>query len=95
MENLSIVADFKLLIIIAEIQAFFLSKKVFDQRKVSTEKKMINTLTKIENSLEPLDLSDKIDNLFFLSNLFNPYLNIPDYLFKKVLKIKSIEIIFL
>ena len=89
MELLPSNPDFKILLIIAKIQAFFLKKRIFEQRRNTYNKKVSIVLSTIENTLENMDLKEKVNDLFLLSSLFNPYLNIPNFLFKKILENKS------
>lgn len=74
---------------IAKIQNFFLIRRVFEQRKNINSKKLSTLLSIIENTLENIDLKDKVNDLFLLSSYFNPYLNIPNFLFKKIIENKS------
>ena len=89
MELLPSNPDFKIILIIAKIQAFFLKKRIFEQRRNTYNKKVSIVLNTIENTLENMDLKEKVNDLFLLSSLFNPYLNIPNFLFKKILENKS------
>lgn len=75
--------------IIAKIQGFFLKKRVFEQRTNKYTKRVAGVLNIIENTLENMELKDKVNDLFHLSSLFNPYLNIPNFLLKKILENKS------
>ena len=70
---------------IAKIHVFFLKKKFFELKKMITEKKNLILISKLENSLESFpDLSDRVDDLVYISSLYGPFFNVPDFLFKKV-----------
>lgn len=88
MDSLPANLDFKVLLIIAKIQSFFLQKRVFEQRKNSYMKRFTSVLNTIENAVENIDMKEKTNDLFLLSSLFNPYLNIPNFLFSKLLENK-------
>lgn len=88
-DNLVGSLDYKLVLIIAKIQSFFLNKRVFEQKRNTYVHRFSMVLTLIENGLENIDLKEKVNDLFLLSSLMNPYLNTPDFLFKKILENKA------
>lgn len=88
-DNLVGSLDYKLVLIIAKIQSFFLKKRVFEQKRNTYVRRFSTVLTLIENGLENIDLKEKVNDLFLLSSLMNPYLNTPDFLFKKILENKA------
>lgn len=70
---------------ITKIHVFFLKKKFFELRKVTIEKKNLVLISKLENSLESFpDLTNRIDDLVYISSLYSPFFNVPDFLFRKV-----------
>lgn len=72
---------------IAKIHVFFLKKKFFELRKTIIEKKNLILISKLENSIESFpDLSDRVDDLIYISSIYSPFFNVPDFLFKKVYK---------
>lgn len=52
-------------------------------------KVLSNVLSLIENNFENIVLKEKVTDLFMISSIFNPYLNKPNFLFKKILENKA------
>lgn len=85
-DNLQPPIDFKTLMMVAKIHHYILTVKLHDHRRVYLDKRSMQVLNLIENSLNDTMISQNINDIIYIVSLYLPFLNVPDFLVKEILK---------
>lgn len=71
---------------VAKIHHYILTVKLHDHRRVYLDKRSMQVLNLIENSLNDTMISQNINDIIYIVSLYLPFLNVPDFLVKEILK---------
>lgn len=86
LDNVTVLNDFKQVVMVAKIHYYILTAKINEHKRMYIEKRTNQVLNLINKSCTDAICRDYIADIIYISSLFIPYLNKPDFLFTKIIK---------